>query len=268
MLGNYNPVSLDPSAAYDSAAWNILHLLGDGLLAFKPVGGVSAQLVPDLAKSIPMPTDGGLRYTFDLRPEIPYSNGETVAAVDFRRGIERVFLLEPDFAALFHGLIGAEACQDEPRTCDLSQGIETDEGRDGTTITFNLSNLTRSSCTSSPRPRPFRFHPPSRTQSRSWRGVPGTGPYILEGPMTGEGLTLVRNPRFRVWSAAAQPDGYVDRIEWTFGVDRGSSGGRSHREADLTYDAADSDDSKALRSVRVAGPHVSQRPDAVHRAGY
>ena len=24
---------------------------------------------------------------------------------------------------------------------------------------------------------------------------------------------------FRVWSAAAQPDGYVDRIEWTFGVE-------------------------------------------------
>ena len=99
MLGNYNPVSLDPSGQYDSAAWTILHLLGDGLLAFKPVGGISNELVPDLAKSIPIPTNGGRSYTFDLRPGISYSNGESVAAIDFRRGIERVFLLEPYAAA-------------------------------------------------------------------------------------------------------------------------------------------------------------------------
>ena len=37
--------------------------------------------------------------------------------------------------------------------------------------------------------------------------------------MTREGLALVRNPHFHVWSPAAQPDGYVDRIEWTFGVE-------------------------------------------------
>ena len=91
MLGNFKPESLDPSGAPDSAAWIVLHLLGDGLVAFEPIGGVSTQLVPDLAKSIPIPTDGGRRYTFDLRPGIPYSNGEIVAAVDFRRGIERVF---------------------------------------------------------------------------------------------------------------------------------------------------------------------------------
>ncbi len=71
VLGNYNPVSLDPSAAYDSASWSILHLLGDGLVAFQPTGGVSTQLVPDLARSAPIPTDGGRRYTFDLRPRDP-----------------------------------------------------------------------------------------------------------------------------------------------------------------------------------------------------
>ncbi len=37
--------------------------------------------------------------------------------------------------------------------------------------------------------------------------------------MTDEGLALVRNPHFSGWSPAAQPDGYVNRIEWTFGVE-------------------------------------------------
>src|SRR5205823_29958 len=30
-------------------------------------------------------------------------------------------------------------------------------------------------------------------------------------------LMLERNPSFREWSAAAQPEGYADRILWTFG---------------------------------------------------
>ena len=44
-------------------------------------------------------------------------------------------------------------------------------------------------------------------------GVPGTGPYMIasHGPTQ---IVLVRNPYFREWSAAAQPDGYPDRIVW------------------------------------------------------
>ena len=45
--------------------------------------------------------------------------------------------------------------------------------------------------------------------------------------MTEEGLVLVRNPFFRVRSPAAQPGGYADRIEWTFGpIDRRTGRGR------------------------------------------
>jgi peptide/nickel transport system substrate-binding protein len=54
--------------------------------------------------------------------------------------------------------------------------------------------------------------------ARARRGIPGTGPYMLEAPMTRKVLTLVRNRQFDVWSAQAQPDGYVDRIEWRFGL--------------------------------------------------
>ena len=241
VLGNYTPESLDPSE-YDSAAWSILHLLGDGLVAFEPVGGVGTQLVPDLAKSIPTPTNGGLRYTFDLRPGIPYSNGETVAAIDFRRAIERVFLLEPRFAALFHGLVGAEACQDEPRTCDLSGGIETDEGRDGTTIAFNLLEPDPEFIFKLTTPASYPIPPSVPDEEQEMEGVPGTGPYVLEAPMTAEGFTLVRNERFPQWSAIAQPDGYVDRIEWTFGVDpKDQVEAVAEGDADLTYDSGRSD---------------------------
>ena len=44
--------------------------------------------------------------------------------------------------------------------------------------------------------------------------LPATGPYVADRVGARE-VTLVRNPRFREWSKAAQPDGYPDRIELT-----------------------------------------------------
>ena len=52
-------------------------------------------------------------------------------------------------------------------------------------------------------------------------GFPGTGPYEVESYAHGH-LVLVRNPHFRLWSAAAQPTGYPDRMEWTFTDRQGS----------------------------------------------
>ena len=116
----------------------MLHLLGDGLVAFEPIGGTNARLVPDLATSIPTPTDGGRTYTFELRSGIRYSNGEVVAPADFRRcASNEGFRLDSDaHEDLYGGLVGGEACGNEPRTCDLSEGIVTDDASG--TITFHL----------------------------------------------------------------------------------------------------------------------------------
>jgi peptide/nickel transport system substrate-binding protein len=209
------PNSLDPGNSYDSVAWEVLHLIGDGLVAFEPTGG---DPVPDLATAIPTPTDGDLTYTFQLRRGIRYSNGEVVAPADFLRAFERGWRLNPpDHKDLYGRLVGAKACGKHPGACDLSEGIVTDDASG--TITFHLV---------APDPEfvykltiPFAFPvPPSvPDEKQAVAGVPGTGPYMLEAPMTDEGLTLVRNPHFSVWSTAARSDGYVDRIEWPFGVE-------------------------------------------------
>jgi YVTN family beta-propeller protein len=211
------PVTLDPGNSYDGIQWPLLHLTSDGLVAFEPIGGTDPRLVPDLATAIPKPTDGGLTYTFQLRPGIRYSNGEVVAPADFLRAFERGWPFDPsDYSDLYGGLVGAKACGSHPRPCDLSEGIVTDDASG--TITFHLK---------APDPEfvykltiPFALPvPPSiPDEEQVAAGVPGTGPYMLEAPMTDKELTLVRNPNFRPWSQAARPDGYVDRIEWPFGV--------------------------------------------------
>ena len=53
---------------------------------------------------------------------------------------------------------------------------------------------------------------PASTPLHARLPLPATGPYKISGYQKKGVVELVRNPRFRVWSAAAQPDGYPDRI--------------------------------------------------------
>ena len=52
--------TLDPQVNYTLQYWQLYQAIYDGLLAFKKAGGEGAfTVVPDLAESIPTPTNGG-----------------------------------------------------------------------------------------------------------------------------------------------------------------------------------------------------------------
>src|SRR4029077_7048759 len=92
------------------------------------------QLVPDLAVSLPTPTDGGKTYTFQLRRGIRYSNGRPVKASDFRWALER-YLEIGRLNTYYDGIVGAAQCE-RLKNCDLSRGILTDDAAH--TVTFHL----------------------------------------------------------------------------------------------------------------------------------
>jgi peptide/nickel transport system substrate-binding protein len=197
---------------------NVSLLEADGLVGYRRVGGVAgAALLPDLASTIPNPTNGGLIYTFHLRPNMAYSMGEPVRAADFRRAIERSFQIGLGLgvsAQLFFGsIVGTGPCvvEDGPPVdrCDLSKGILTDETTN--TVTFNLSK---------PDPdflfklaMPSAYPVPEGVAMHGYiKGVfPGTGPYVVSEVSDTE-VRLTRNPRFEVWDAAVRPDGFADEI--------------------------------------------------------
>jgi ABC-type transport system substrate-binding protein/DNA-binding SARP family transcriptional activator/streptogramin lyase len=210
------PYSADPKAFVGLTHWQILSLTNDGLVTYRRAGGLAgAQLVPDLATAIPQPTDSGRTYTFRLRKGIRYSNGDLVRPDDIRRGIQRV--LTPDngyLASQYTGIVGAQACVEKPKTCDLSRGVEID--RDAGTVGFHLT-----------KPDPEFLYKlafamasavPAGTPSDIGRTpLPATGPYVTKSFTPKESWVLVRNPRFHEWSREAQPDGYPNRIEVTAG---------------------------------------------------
>jgi peptide/nickel transport system substrate-binding protein len=205
--------TLDPAILHDAFAWQILSITNDGLVAYKKVGGPDgATLVPDLAASLPQVSADGLTYRFPLRAGIRYSTGDPIAPEDFRRGLERALALSEDAGGLFFAIEGADACGVDPPVCDLTDSIVVDDEA----VTFRLS------IPDAELPfklaLPFAFPVPSAVpmEDQGLVPLPATGPYMVEsaGP---EGVELVRNPAFEMWSAAAQPNGFVDRISWRFG---------------------------------------------------
>jgi len=206
------PTSLDPASGY--SAWELLTLTNDGLVAYSQAGGAETYtVVPDLATGLPTVSDGGLTYTFQLRRGIRYSTGGVVQPADIRRGIERALLLSgdefPKIAPYLAAIEGAAGCvQKGAKQCDLTRGIATSPG--SSTVTFHLSK---------PDPDfllklalPVYDAVPAKTPLHARLPLPATGPYRIAGWRRKGVVVLVRNPRFRVWSAAAQPDGYPDRI--------------------------------------------------------
>jgi YVTN family beta-propeller protein len=183
-------------------------LTNDGLVGFRRTGGSDgSQLVPDLALTLPTPTDGGRTYTFRLRDSIRYSNGRLVRPDDIRRAIERSVVINHDY---YLAIVGADACTPKPVRCDLSRGIVTDNGSG--TVTFHLRSPDPDFLYELALPGAFAVPATTPLADVGIHPLPATGPYMIGSYKPGGGFTYVRNPRFREWSNAAQPAGSPDRI--------------------------------------------------------
>jgi YVTN family beta-propeller protein len=208
--------SIDTGLAYDGLSWSMLSVVGDGLTGVVRAGGSQGtHLVPDLAVSLPAPTDGGRTYTFQLRRNIRYSNGRPVAPADVRWTIERDFELRSPGTGFYEGIVGAAACAEHPRPCRLDQGIVPNS--QANTVTFHLV---------APDPEflyklglPFADLVPAGTPAKpaDTRPLPATGPYQIASYIPKRSLRLVRNRYFREWSSAAQPPGYPTAIDLLIG---------------------------------------------------
>ena len=202
---------LDPSAGFGQALES-LTLVYDGLLGYRRAPGTAGEgLVGALARSVPKPPGDGRTYVFTLRPGLRFSDGRPVRPTDVRASLERAVPLSREtLPGFFSSLEGADACARAQGPCDLSRSIQTDDG--ARTVTIRLR-----------RPEPTFLHKlatvtaavvPAGTPLEPGPKPPiGTGPYRFASIEDGQGSsTLVRNPRFRSWSAADRPDGFVDKI--------------------------------------------------------
>lgn len=81
------PATLDPQLATLPDEFFIIRALGEGLLTPNPDGGAP---LPGVAERYDVSPDG-LTYTFHLRSNAKWSNGDSITARDFARSIQRAF---------------------------------------------------------------------------------------------------------------------------------------------------------------------------------
>ena len=94
------PVTIDPNLAFDSDSIAVVHQLYSGLLAFDK----DLNLAPALATEIPSQSNGGisadgLTYTFKLREDAKWSDGQPITAADIEYSVKR--LLAPETASAY-----------------------------------------------------------------------------------------------------------------------------------------------------------------------
>jgi peptide/nickel transport system substrate-binding protein len=204
----------DPAQNYTLEEWELLIDTHDGLVTFAKANGVAGnKIVPDLATSIPKPSNGGKTYVFHIRRGIKFSNGQTLKPSDFVTTFERQFTV-PGPTSFYSGIVGADKCS--TKGCNLSKGVVANDS--AYTLTINLT---------APDPElmdqlslPFAFAVPASTSLKlTGNNVPpGTGPYMWKSYNPNSEAVLVRNPYFHVWSAAAQPAGYPNEIVEKYGL--------------------------------------------------
>jgi peptide/nickel transport system substrate-binding protein len=203
----------DPAQNYTLEEWQLLIDTHDGLTQFKRVGGrAGTQLVPDLATSVPTPTDGGKTYLFHIRKGIKFSNGQVMKPSDFVRTFERQFTV-PGPTSFYSGIVGASKCS--TKGCDLSQGVVADDKNYTLTIHLTAPDAEFLDQVA----LPFAYVVPGNTSLKlTGNNVPpGTGPYKWVSYNPNSAAVLVRNKYFHVWNADAQPAGYPDKIIEKYG---------------------------------------------------
>ncbi|GBR22947.1 peptide ABC transporter substrate-binding protein [Acetobacter orleanensis NRIC 0473] len=211
--------TLDPQVSYISLIKELETPVYDGLLAFPKFSGPAAQhVIADLAETVPQSEDGGRTYRFTLRPNLHFSDGQTVGVEDVAASFRRLFKVgSPTAGPYYSHIIGADACLHDPAHCTLAGGIETDAAT--RTITFHLTEPDAEFLD-----RLAWFHaaivpastPPHDTGNTA---PPGTGPYRVTSYDPATGMVLERNPYFQEWAHDAQPAGYPDTMQVTFGLD-------------------------------------------------
>ncbi|HEU0194262.1 MAG TPA: ABC transporter substrate-binding protein, partial [Gaiellales bacterium] len=232
--------------------WQLLVMTNDGLLAWKRVSGPQGNdLVPDLATSIPKPTDGGTTYLFHIRRGIRFSNGALLKPTDVTATLEREFKAHGPGGGFYTTIVGGTQCLNAPASCDLRQGVVANNAAG--TVTFHLT---------APDPEfllklalPFAYIVPAGSPNHDIgnNALPATGPYQIESYTTDQQMVFTRNPHFHQWSRAAQPAGYPDRIVMKIGLTtEAETTAVEQGQADWMYDQPPSD---RLNEIATRYPH-------------
>jgi peptide/nickel transport system substrate-binding protein len=210
------PDSTDYQNTYYAYMWDFVRLYSMQLMTYKSCPGACGNtLVPQLATGPGQVSADGLTWTYHIKPNVHFENGDLVTSQDVKYGIERSFAKDvlPNGPNYYSLLLQGGA--NYPGPYKNSAGLASIATPNSTTIEFHLAapfsdfdyvNAIPQSTPVEPSwdtgkygGANFQLHPES------------TGPYEFQGYTLNKQFTLVKNTH---WNAATDPEAaqLVDKI--------------------------------------------------------
>ncbi len=192
-----DPESLDPHRARSVQAGDVLRDIGEGLVGYAANGERTAAAASHWDVS-----EDGLTYTFHLRANARWSNGDPLTAEHFVFSLRR--LVDPGTAAFY-----AEFVKDIVNAAEITAGDREPaslgvSAPDERTLVISLVRTTPYLLSLLTHPSTFPVHPGSVARHGDAFTRPGNllsnGAYLLKGWRPGSLLTLVRNDQY--WNDA------------------------------------------------------------------
>ena len=213
-----NPDHLDSGISFAVEGWELLEATNNGLLTFKKAGGGQQSVIePDIATAMPVVTDNGRTYTFQVRKNVMFSPpvNRAVRPSDFQYAIERLFHVGSPGVGFYTNIVGADAYAAH-HASHISGIVANDKTG---TIAFHL--VKPDGAFLDDLAIPFAFAVPAGMPYKDistdpqWRVA--TGPYMVKTYTPRQQIVLVRNPNFHQWTAAS-PKGHVNEVDITIGT--------------------------------------------------
>ncbi|HEX2808475.1 MAG TPA: ABC transporter substrate-binding protein, partial [Kineosporiaceae bacterium] len=199
--------STDPADTYYAYSWDFMRLYGRSLVMFASAPGPDgAKLVPDLAQTLGVPSDGAKTWTYKLRTGVKFEDGTAVTSKDVKYAVERsldkdTFPNGPTYFNDFLDLQGYSSPYKDTSTDKL--GLKAIDTPDDQTIVFHLKQPFSGFDYFAQIPSTMPVPRAKDTGTKYKEHVVSTGPYKFSSYQAGKSFTLVRNTN---WDQATDPN--------------------------------------------------------------
>lgn len=249
---------LDPTQGYDTGVIDFYQLIYSTLTSFASGSTKNATtVVPELATNLGTHNANATVWTFHLKPNVHFSNGQVITSQDVKFGTERAFdpqlAVGSPYAKLY--LQAPASYQGPYKSGDLSS-IQTPNS---TTIVFHLNQPVAdfASALTEPVFTPFPDDPNTVTVTSVDQKPISSGPYEVKSYQQGSSLDLVRNPYWHKIDNVRRA--LPDKIDFSFGLSEATVDQRMIADENSDIDAISGNAILPSSVAKVQQPQVKSR---------
>jgi peptide/nickel transport system substrate-binding protein len=195
MTGDWD--SVDPGDTYYGLSWNFLRNYARTLVVFKAAVG-KPTLVPDLAETLGVPSDGAKTWTYKLRDGVKFEDGTPITSTDVKYAVARSLDKAtfpngtPYFDLFLKDIPKGYSVFKDKNLADL-KSIDTPDAK---TIVFHLNQPFSGFDYFAQLPATAPVPVAKDTGAKYKQHVVSSGPYMFDTVQLGKKYTLKRNPNY------------------------------------------------------------------------